>query len=344
MRRRGLTVLIGIVLVGLLTGSLLWIKVPYVALGPGPTVDTLGTYKDAAIIKVDGRQTFDPKGQLRLVTVSVSPEISLVDAVYYWFNDATAVVPRDLVYPPDKSRKQVDQENKQDFQRSQTSAETAVLSKLGYTVMAGVKEVQAGKPADGKLQKGDVITSVDGKTVTAVSDVSTAVKSKPVGTSLTINYTRNGTPGSAVITTTANDKGEPAIGIVLEQVQPHPFEIDVKLDDIGGPSAGLMFALGILAKLEPTDITGGTIVAGTGTMSDDGTVGSIGGIPQKLVGAKRDGAKYFLTPSANCAEAVRNAVPGLPLVKVNNLDEALKALTDLREKRQPVLCTANDVN
>ncbi|MFD1073668.1 YlbL family protein [Longispora fulva] len=342
MRRRGVTVLIGIVLVGILTGSLLWVKVPYVALGPGPTVNTLGSYKDATIITIDGRESYNPKGQLRLVTVSVSPEISLLDAIYYWFDTDTAVVPRELVYPPDKSQKQVDNENAQQFQRSQSSAETAALSKLGYPVKVGVKEIVAGKPADGKLKAGDIITAVDGHAISGVPDVAPLIKAKPVGTSFVVDYTRDGVKGSVPVVSAANEKGEPAIGVSLEQAQPHPFKIDVKLGDIGGPSAGLMFTLGILAKLDATDLTGGVVIAGTGTMDDSGAVGPIGGIAQKLVGAKRDGAKFFLTPADNCAEAVKNAQPGLPLAKVKTLDDALAALAAIREHREPVLCGASD--
>ncbi|MGY0230554.1 YlbL family protein [Longispora urticae] len=338
MRRRGVTVLIGIVLVGILTGALLWVKVPYVALGPGPTVNTLGQYKDATIITIEGRDSYQPKGQLRLVTVSVSPEISLLDAVYYWFDTDTAVVPRELVYPPDKSQKQVDNENAQQFQRSQSSAETAALRKLGYEVKISIKEVTAGKPADGKLKPGDIVTTVDGTTISGVPDISALIKAKPVGTTFVFEYTRDGVKGSVPIASAANEKGEPAIGVSLEPIQPHPFKIDVKLGDIGGPSAGLMFTLGILAKLDATDLTGGIVIAGTGTMDDNGNVGPIGGIAQKLVGAKRDGAKFFLTPADNCAEAVKNAVPGLPLAKVKTLDDALAALTAIREHREPVLC------
>jgi PDZ domain-containing protein len=99
-----------------------------------------------------------------------------------------------------------------------------------------------------------------------------------------------------------------------------------------------MFTLGIIDKIKPDDLTGGKVIAGTGTIDNEGNVGPIGGIPQKLVAAKRDGAKVFLTPDRNCAEAVQNAVPGLPLAKVATLDDALKALEDVRANRQPTLC------
>jgi Lon-like protease len=110
------------------------------------------------------------------------------------------------------------------------------------------------------------------------------------------------------------------------------------LERIGGPSAGLMFALAIIDKVEPQDLTGGIRIAGTGTIDDEGNVGAIGGIPQKLRGAKRDGATVFLTPAANCAEAVANVVPGVPMVKVTTVDDALNALDALRNGRTPIMC------
>jgi Lon-like protease len=126
--------------------------------------------------------------------------------------------------------------------------------------------------------------------------------------------------------------------VVIEHRQPAPFDVTFDLDRIGGPSAGLMFTLGVIDKVDPVDLTGGIRVAGTGTIDDEGNVGPIGGIPQKLRGAKRDGATVFLAPAANCDEAKANAVKGLPMVRVATVDDALAALQALREKRTPQLC------
>ncbi|WP_067501684.1 PDZ domain-containing protein [Actinoplanes sp. TFC3] len=117
-----------------------------------------------------------------------------------------------------------------------------------------------------------------------------------------------------------------------------PFEVSFDLDRIGGPSAGLMFTLGIIDKLTPADLTGGKVIAGTGTIDDSGAVGSIGGIPQKLLGAKAAGAQIFLVPAGNCAEAAQNAVPGLPMAKVATVDDALAALDTFTKGGQPASC------
>jgi PDZ domain-containing protein len=338
MRRRGVTVLLGLVFVLLLGLGVATAPVPYVVLGPGPTVNTLGTDNKKEVIEVTGRQAYQSAGQLRLVTVGVQNHTDLISAIRSWFNNQEAVVPRELIYPPGQTEQQVEQQNKQDFQESQTSAETTALRELGYPVSVTVTTVADNTPAAGVLKTGDVITFVDGTAVTSGLRLTQLVKAKKVGTELTIDYTRAGAKATAKIKTAAADDGTARIGISIENKQPHPFELKFDLDNIGGPSAGLMFSLGIVDKLGPEDLTGGKIIAGTGTIDDEGQVGAIGGIPQKLVGAKDAGAVAFLTPADNCQEAVANAQPGLPLYKVSTMADALAALQALRENRQPTRC------
>lgn len=340
MRRRGVTVLLGALITALLAYGVIAAPVPYVVLGPGPTVDTLGKENGKEVIQVSGTQTSAATGQLRLTTVGVQPDVHLLPAIVGWLSDEEAVVPRELIYPPDQTKQQVDQRNAEDFAASQTSAETAALRKLGYPVQVTVKAVTPGGPSEGVLRPGDVITSIDGKPVTSAPKLTELIRAKPVGTALTVGYTRNGQAATARITTRAENGQPPRIGVEMEPRQPHPFDLKIDLNDIGGPSAGLMFALGIVDKIEPADLTGGKIIAGTGTIDDDGNVGPIGGIAQKLIGAKNAGATAFLTPADNCAEAVQNARPGLPLVKVSTIDEALAALQTLRDGGKPALCTA----
>ncbi|BCJ66501.1 YlbL family protein [Polymorphospora rubra] len=338
MRRRGVTVLIGALFTALLSIGVLAAPIPYVVLGPGPTVDTLGTEDDKEVIQISGTQTSSSEGQLRLTTVGVQPDVKLLAAIMGWFSDDEAVVPRELIYPPNETREQVDQRNAEDFAASQTSAETAALRKLGYPVQVVVKVVTAGGPAEGALQVGDVITSVDGQPVTTATGLTELIRAEPAGSTLTIGYTRGGAPATVPLTTRAESGQPPRIGVEIGQEQPHPFELKIDLDEIGGPSAGLMFALGIIDKIDPEDLTGGRIIAGTGTIDDEGNVGAIGGIPQKLVGAKAAGASVFLVPADNCEEAVRNAQPDLPLLKVGNLDEALAALEAVRAGREAPRC------
>ncbi|MER7331469.1 MULTISPECIES: PDZ domain-containing protein [unclassified Micromonospora] len=337
MRRRGVTVLLGALLTTLLSIGVLGAPIPYVVLGPGPTVNTLGKENGKEVIQVSGRETSTSAGQLRLTTVGVQPTVKLRSAIQGWFSDDEAVVPRELVYPPGESREEVEERNAEDFKVSQTSAETAALSELGYPVQVVVKTVAGDGPAAGVLKPGDVLTSVDGQPVPVAARLTELIRAKPAGTALEIGYTRGGAAATAKVTSREQD-GRPRIGVEIEQQQPHPFTLNIDLEDIGGPSAGLMFALGIVDKLTPEDLTGGKIIAGTGTIDDAGRVGPIGGIAQKLVGAKEAGAVAFLVPADNCAEAVRNPQPGLPLLRVGSLDEALTALETLRAGGQPTRC------
>ncbi|MBM0258417.1 PDZ domain-containing protein [Micromonospora sp. 4G55] len=337
MRRRGVTVLLGALLTTLLSIGVLGAPIPYVVLGPGPTVNTLGTSDGKEVIQVTGRSTSSSAGQLRMTTVGVQPTVKLRAAIAGWLSADEAVVPRELVYPPNESQEEVEKRNAEDFQNSQTSAETAALVELGYPVQVVAKEVASDGPSAGVLKAGDVITTVDGVKVTTATKLVELVRAKPAGTALRIGYTRDGVAGTATVTSREQD-GRPRVGLVPEQRQPHPFTLKIDLANIGGPSAGLMFALGIVDKLEPADLTGGKVIAGTGTIDDEGRVGPIGGIAQKLVGAKKAGAKVFLVPADNCAEAVRNPQPDLPLIKVGSLDEALTALETLRSGGQPIRC------
>jgi PDZ domain-containing protein len=331
--RRGWTVLVGAVTVLLLSLGLSYLAVPYVALGPGPTVDTLGKSDGKEIIVITGRTASSSKGHLNLTTVSVRDKLSLGSALRYWIDGSTAVVPRDLVYPQNKTDQQVEQQNQQEFKSSQTSAETAALRALGYPVQVTVESLPAGSPSTGKLVKGDILAAVDGQKVTSSQKLIELIRRHKAGENVAIAYTRGGKPATAQITTSAAGEGkQPVIGVQIDQKQPHPFEIKFELDRIGGPSAGLMFALGIIDKVKPEDLTGGVFIAGTGEIDDEGKVGPIGGIPQKMIAARAAGATDFLTPADNCAEAVRNIPDGLKLIKVETLDDALTSLQALRER------------
>jgi Lon-like protease len=247
-----------------------------------------------------------------------------------------------LLVPPGQNQQQVDQQNQQDFATSENSAQYAALQYLGYHKTHVVVEgVVAGQPAEGHLQTGDVITSVDGAATGTSQDLTTQIRAKPAGTALTIGYTRKGSAGTTSITTVKAPDGTPRVGVQVGDEVDSPYTFTYGLSDVGGPSAGLMFALGIVDKLLPEDLTGGKIIAGTGTIDDSGKVGPIGGIAQKMRGAKRDGATVFLSPADNCAEAVANALPGLQLVKVSNISDAVTALRTLRDGGTPPACTAH---
>jgi PDZ domain-containing protein len=346
MTRRASTLITGIIVLAAIVFLAVWAVPPvgYVALRPGPTFNTLGSYNGKELITITGTQTSKPTGELRMLTVSEYDQLSIWSVVSGWLDPNTAVVPSEIENPPGETQQQIDQQNTDDFKQSQSSAITAALRYEGYPVQIAVTSVDPKDPAYGHLQTGDLVTTVNGQKLLSIMDLDRAIQSQPVGTKLTFGYTRDGVDGTTEITTAKGSDDRPLIGIGVEQRQPAPpgkptLDIKFQLDNVGGPSAGMMFTLGIIDKLSQTDLTGGRIVAGTGEIDDDGNVGIIGGIQQKMRGAYAAGARVFLAPAGNCAEALKSPVSGLELVKVSTLQDALDALQDLREGKTPPLCT-----
>lgn len=345
MSRRTLTLLLSSVLALSLALAGSVAQVPYVAYYPGPTYNTTGQTGDTPLIRISGRESFPTDGQLDLTTVDVRQRLTLLAAVVGWFGDEVAVVPRELVFPPDKTPEQVTQDNVASMARSKDTAITAALTELGIPVERDVvvTTVNDGAPAAGVLQKGDVLTAVDGEPVDDGEELRALITDDPPGATVRIGYTRDGRAAEGRVTTVAAEGETPpraVIGVLTEERVDPPFEIDIALDNVGGPSAGLLFALGIIDKLGAESLTGGRYIAGTGTIDEAGKVGAIGGIPQKLTAARDKGAVAFLVPQGNCAEAVANAPAGLQLLEVATLRQALDGLQALREGGQPKLCAA----
>ena len=334
MSRRAATLTVAsvIVVVLALVGSAM--PVPYVALMPGPTSNTLGTNdKGQPLIRIDGRKTYPDEGHLNFTTVTYrggpGGRIDLFTALRGWLDSDTAIVPEETIFPKDESQKQVDEENTRQMQDSQQSAEAAALRELGITVPTRVvvDGVQKGRPADGKLKPGDEITALDGAKVTSVSQVTGSMAKREIGAPATLTYTRGGKEEKATLKTVADPTGKRAVvGVVLSDQYKFPFKIDISIGDIGGPSAGLMFSLAIVDKLTPGPLTQGKFFAGTGTITPEGEVGPIGGIQQKMIAARKAGATVFLTPKDNCADAVPARPDGLRLVRADTLHSSVQAI------------------
>jgi PDZ domain-containing protein len=274
--------------------------------------------------------------------------MNLVEAVYGWLAHDSKIVPHDTLYPDGKTEQQSTQENAEEFSQSQESAKVAALKELGVPVKSWVivSTVIKDSPAEGRLHAGDVIKAVDGTAVKQPSDVAKLVTKHKPGQDVVFTVvpvkeqaaaekehkTATRTQDVTITTAPSHDSGAPRaiVGISAGTDHTFPFSIDIKLADVGGPSAGLMFALGVYDKLTPGSLTGGKFVAGTGTIDDNGTVGPIGGIELKTIGARDKGAQYFLTPADNCAAAAKDTPSGLTLVKVKTIDDALGALKDIR--------------
>ncbi|WP_414637624.1 YlbL family protein [Amycolatopsis sp.] len=323
-----------------LTGA--FVQVPYVAIGPGPTYDTLGNVNGAPVIQIDGQQTYPTSGELRMTTVSLNDQITLFGALGLWVSGRYALAPREEYFKPGESDEQVQQENVKEFQDSQSNAEVAALRHLGYPIKVLAQEVVAGSPADHVLAAGDRLLSVNGKQISQEDDVRAALTGTHAGQTVPITFQHGTDPAkTATMTLAANPDTSQTQGFMgLQPIDRAdvPFDVKVSLQDVGGPSAGLMFALAIVDRLTPGEMVNGEHVAGTGEIDEKGNVGPIGGISFKVVGAREAGATVFLTPSANCAEAAAAAPSGLKLVKVDNLDSALTALDDIKAGKPAPSC------
>ncbi|MBV1935754.1 PDZ domain-containing protein [Streptomyces sp. BV286] len=351
MPRRTATMLASTLMLIALLCAGVFIKVPYSEMSPGPTVNTLGEHDGEPVLRISGRKTYATSGHLNMTTVRVTSadyNMNLAEAVYGWLAHDQKVVPHDTLYPDGKTEEQSTQENAEEFSQSQESAKVAALEQLDIPVKSWVivSTVVKDTPAEGRLHAGDVIKAVDGTTVKAPGDVADLVTKHKPGEKVVFTIvpakeqaaaekekrTPTGAQDVTLTTAKSDDDGEERaiVGISAGTDHTFPFTIDIKLADVGGPSAGLMFALGIVDKLTPGSLTGGKFVAGTGTIGDDGKVGPIGGIEMKTVGARDKGAQYFLTPKDNCAAAARDVPEGLTLIKVDTIDDAMSALKDIR--------------
>jgi Lon-like protease len=325
-----------VLLLGLLAVAAM-VPVPYVTLSPGPTFNTLGSVGNQKVIEIKGRPIYPTSGALDAVTVyefgAPGTSVSLLQAMRGWIDPSVAVVPRALLYPPSASATQVQQEASQEMVLSQNTAVGAAQKYLGYDVkpVLVVQTVIAGEPADGKLHAGDRIIAVDGKSVSTVDEVRTAIADRQPGAEVTITVLRNGKRQDVVISTQASpdDPSRAVIGIIPGVIYVGPVRAQIKLGSVGGPSAGMMFSLAIIDQLTPGELTNGAHIAGTGTISIKGRVGPIGGIAQKMVGAREAGATVFLAPSSNCDEVVGAVPSGLQVVKVSTLTDAVHALESL---------------
>jgi PDZ domain-containing protein len=182
------------------------------------------------------------------------------------------------------------------------------------------------------------VTTVDGHKVTDATSLRNLITARAPGRTVVLGYVRAGKAGTVTLTTVAS-KDKPVRAVIgITTKEETPVKVNIQLKDVGGPSAGLMFALGIIEKLGPDSLTGGKLLAGTGEITADGKVGAIGGIAQKMLGARHENATVFLAPADNCPEAKANKPDGLTLIKVSTLQGALDALATLRAGGTPLSC------
>ncbi len=330
---RALVLAVGMLLTSALAGVLVVLPAPYAVTSPGPTRDVLGEADGTPLIQVEGAQTYPSTGELRLTTISGTggPGYpSYVSTVLQgWVSSTSVVRPVEEVFPQDVTQEEIDESNTELMVTSQETATVAALTELGYEVPATlvVAGTVAGTDAEGKLEEGDVLTALDGAALPDYQGLIRRLEDVRPGAVVTLSVTRHAQPLDVQVTTGEREDGGAQIGVFVNPSFDLPVDVTISIDGIGGPSAGTMFARGIVDLLTPEDEADGEVIAGTGTIDVTGAVGSIGGIRQKLVGAQRDGAAWFLAPAGNCGEVVDHVPDGLRVVRVATLHEAREAMT-----------------
>jgi Lon-like protease len=343
MSRRGLTLLVaGAGVIAALIAAVVP-SVPYVALTPGPTLNTLGATGGHPLIQIKGHRIYPTNGHLNLVTVSFlggpGAQFNIFAALRAWLSPNDAVVPESEIFPAGQTQQQVVQQDTEQMVNSQQTATAAALCQLGisFKIMDTIGATEKGKSAYGVLRRADVISAVDGIPVTCHHNAAALIRARKPGARVELTILRHGKSEKFHLTT-ANIQGQAVVGVEVAESFAFPFPVKISIGDIGGPSAGLMFALGIIDMLSPASLTGGRFIAGTGEIEADGAVDPIGGIQQKMAGARAAGATIFLTPAANCPDTAGAVPAGMRLIKVSSLSGAIGDLRALKDGRPVPSC------
>jgi PDZ domain-containing protein len=329
MSRQLRTVIVGAVLCLVLGVLSFGMRVPYLVESPGPTFNTLGKDDGKDIIAISGHPVTPTTGHLNLMTVSADTQnTTILGAVRGWLRHDEVVVPHDSLYPPGTSQQEQEEQNSQDFLVSQQNAVEAAGCELGYPKGLGVNSVAPDSPNKAALKAGDQFVSVAGTRITDDAALRKILAASRAGDRLPAVIQRAGKQVAVtlVLQPPAAESSTPRIGITVIQGCLLPFQVTLSLTGIGGPSAGLMFSLGIIDKISAKDVTRGRFIAGTGTIEPSGKVGPIGGIALKMIAAQRAGATVFLAPASNCPEVRGNVPAGLEVIKVTSLHDAISNL------------------
>lgn len=292
----------------------------------------------APLVQVEGGK--DPKdGGIYFVDVLVR-KATLVERLFPGLREGATVVPAEQVRPAGVSESQRRREELLEMQMSQRVAAAVALRQLGYKVVAKpigarIEFVDPEAPAAGKLFPGDVITSAAGKPVTGPAGLRAAIRSSGAGRAMLLVVKRGDEPVEVSVRPRRGPQGTPMIGVIVSQAADIKLPVDVEIDThgVGGPSAGLAFALDLLEELG-RDVDHGNRIAVTGALELDGTVGEIGGVKQKTIGVERAGIKVFVVPAGENAAEARRYANGIRIVPVTSFQQALRKLATLPPARQ----------
>ena len=327
------------ILVVALVVAVFMVPVNAVIEAPGPTWNVLdnGSSSDQDVLKVSGTETYPTEGALRMTTVSVSGcpgyPVTTADLIAAWFSSDKRIVDRNEVCPQDQSAEQVEETGKAQMTASQDSAVIAALIETG---MAGAMHLTVTEVTEQQtsteIQADDVLETITPEggqttTITSFSQLRELMTTIPEGTRVTLGVRRGEQQVPAALTTIAPQEGTTGslLGLSLRVSVDSQVEATFGLSDVGGPSAGMMFALGVVDEITPGSLTGGKDISGTGTIDMNGQVGPIGGIQQKMAGARNAGSTFFLAPASNCEEVKGHEPEGMQVFAVSTLHEAVTA-------------------
>lgn len=336
-----LTALLSSTLFVLLALAVAFVPVPYVSWSPGSTVDLAGDNgQGQARVRVEGLPTYPLNGSLRMTTVSVTrvdSNLGLLQALVSHVRPAHDVLPRDRIYQKGRPAAEVKAEEIRMMDDSKADAVVAALRAAGQPVaeLPMVEAVNLSGPALNHLQPGDLVTKVDGVAVQTIEDVQEAVRKHAVGTPVVFVVDRAGKVQTVTVTTAGmpNNPKVPVVGITLGTGYRYAATVSYGINpNIVGPSAGVVFALAIYDLITPDDLLAGRQVAGTGSITPEGTVQPIGGIQEKINGAQRAGAEIFLVPAGNCQD-LAGVQTSMELVKVATLRDAITGLQKLQASK-----------
>jgi PDZ domain-containing protein len=313
------------------------VHLPYYLLSPGDT------FRTQSAIVVTGAPTYHDPGSVEFVTVSITThETSVLEWIWAHFQSGVTIAKASDIVPPHQSQHENQVQSLQEMTDSKTIATVVALEHLGYKVTpsgtgAVVLAVVKGSAAASVLQRGDTIVAVDGKRIQTSDQLTAAIHALAPGARVALEIDPAKTSEPDVVHTVTlgrnpQDRNEAFLGVesaTRDLTFPDlPVQVSIKTADVGGPSAGLAFTMGILDVLTKGSISGGHIIATTGTMDFNGCVGPIGGMHQKVLAVKASGAIEFLVPRSEYAEAKRYA-GSMKIVAVDDTDDALAALTQL---------------
>lgn len=335
--QRSVAMILATALAITLMAATLMLPVPFAISRPGPTVDVLGDVGNHPFLTINGAQTYPADEDLSLVTISISGGPSATSTmgmlVEGLLSPDEVVQPVRALYPESSTSEDVDEQSAEEMSSSQAAATAAALGFLGKpaTSRVDVADVPTDSPSEGKLESGDVLTKIGDHTIETVQDVQEAGDDLQADVPVAV-VVRRGEETEARefdITPQLTD-GVPRLGITIKEEYDFGVDVTFATQDIGGPSAGLVFALALVERMTPADLVTAPTAA-TGTMTPDGTVGPIGGVELKMISARRSGAKWFLAPQQNCSGVAGNIPDGLNVVAVGTLDEAVAALESIAD-------------